>query len=475
MSFAAAAASELRSIDPSTSTGTVDLRGFDPLDLVGPSLRAVSDEHPPAIDAPNRSPLGLPQTFWDSRRALSEVQAAAWHCARSADAVLGAVLARLSAMTPPTIELPNTIGTSGSLNIAVAIIGNSGAGKSAAVDAAERHLPADPLSDLAILPLGSGEGIAEAYYGTVEEVDENGKTRQVRRQVRTSVLFEMDEGQAMAQLGGRQGSTLFTNIRSAVTGQRIGQANATTDRARNLPVGEYRFALIAGFQTRYAADLLNDAAGGTPQRFVFLPAEDPNIPDIAPAWPGEIRWHTPQHQAGPMAVENAIAQEIRAAALARARGELVVNELDAHRDLNRLKVAALLAVMEQRLDVNAEDWALAGMVLDTSDNVRASILTAAKMRDAEAERAATARHVGRVLATNTSEDHQALTVMARTIARHVGLGKCEGGCKRRCVSRSTPSQYRQRVSVDDAVEHAIELGWIVQHGDIFRVGESRPA
>lgn len=433
-------------------------------------LAEVEDEAAPAaVAAPN-----LPAEFWQARPELAHVRQAAHAAARSADAVLGVTLAHVATLTPPTLRLPAPVGTPGTLDVAVALIGPSGTGKSGATDVAGLLLPiVDP--DVAVVSIGSGEGLIESYLELVDEVGDDGKNRKAKRQTRRAVLAMLDEGQALGELGGRKGSTLMPTIRSAWSGGRLGQANASEDRRRQLAPGEYRFALVAGFQTEHATTLLDDAAGGTPQRFAFFAASDPATPDEAPADPGPLDWRPPIHQAGPMPLDLEVAATIRRAALARTRGEVVVDPLGAHRDLGRLKIAGLLAILAGRTNIDANDWHLAGMVLDASDRVRGGIVWAAQHRAREAERVSIARHVHRATELDRSTDERALGVMARAIARHVHLGRCDGGCRRRCVSRSTPSKYRAVVTIEDATAEAEARGWIVTDGDTIRPGEARPA
>ncbi len=453
-------------------------------DLVVAELAAIDPPHPRRAPANVDTETGevvaevaaaapnLPAEWWTRRPELVRIRQAAHARTCSADAVLAVVLARVAALAPPSIRLPAVVGTAGTLDVAVALIGRSGTGKSTGARVAGELVPIDD-EGVNVVALGTGEGIVEAYIGEVTEI-EDGKTRKVRRQVHRSVFVTLDEGQALIDLGSRNGSTLMPTIRSAWSGDRLGQANASEERRRNLAPGEYRFALVTGFQTEHAAALLDDAAGGTPQRFLYAPAEDPTIPDDAPPWPGPFAWTPPRHQSGPMDIDAVVATEIRGRNLARSRGETTIDLLDAHRDLSRLKVAGLLALLADRLNITPDDWTMAGEVLDASDRVRSSIVTAAQWRAQEAERAHTAKLARRSVEVDRKGDERAHEVMARAIARHVHKDEC-GGCKRRCAGRSTPSKYRGLVTVDDAIDDASQRGWITVDGDTIRPGEARPA
>lgn len=436
-----------------------------------PELRVVEQE--PGPMGPSTTP-NLPGDFYDARSELAQARQAA-HAARcSPDAVLGNVLAIVAALTPPSILLPDAVGTPGTLDYYAAIIGTPGTSKSASGRVARQHLPLTS-DDVLEVGVGSGEGLIESYIGTVDEVDEQGKTRKVRRQVRTSVLARLDEGQALTEIGSRKSSILLPTLRSAWTGDQLGQHNASEERRRNIPAGEYRLALVANFQPEYATALLDDAAGGTPARFVFWSCTDPTMPKVRPPKPAPSLWRPPRHQAGPMDLAGSVYREIDEQALAVQRGERRLDALDAHRNLSRLKVAGLLALLAGRLDIDAEDWQLAGVVLDASDRVRTSIQASAAAVARLQEHRATERMVQRTLRVEQSTDDRALDVMARAVARHVHKAACPGGCRRRCLSRSTPSKYRSAVTVDQAIEEAEARGWIVSEHDAFLPGAGRPA
>jgi hypothetical protein len=471
------------------STALVDkiARRLAEVDPPTPALRPV----PPHVDpetgekvgpvegspASGEAPRNLPDDFWNARPELAHVRQAAHATGRSADAVLGATLARIAALTPPTLRLPAPVGTPGTLDVAIAIVGTAGGGKSTSSDVAATLVAID---DPAVItaPMGSGEGLIEAYMGLVDEVGDDGKTHKVKRQVHRAVLAMLDEGQALAEIGGRKGSTLMPTIRTAWSGGMLGQANASEDRKRYLPAGGYRFVLVAGFQPEYATDLLNDAAGGTPQRFAFFAVDDPTIPLREHVeHPGPLDWSLPVHQSGPMPLDPEVYAEIRTAGILVARGEVQPDPLDAHRNLGRLKMAGLLTVLDRRTNITAEDWRLAGMVMDTSDAVRGSIVAAARARAAAQEDASTARQVRRVVELDRTTEERAFESVVGAMGRHVHrhAGERPGGCVRSCLTTAPAYKHRKGVAIDDAIAEAVARDWIVVDGSAYRPGKSRPS
>jgi hypothetical protein len=156
---------------------------------------------------------------------------------------------------------------------------------------------------------------------------------------------------------------------------------------------------------------------------------DPTVPDVAPTWPGALGWRPPNADAlasyvaddgtvsHELPVELAVADEIRARGLAQVRGEHVVDAADAHRDLLRLKVSALLALLDDRLSVTADDWRLAGMVVETSTAVRQDTEVKVAAVAASRERATSTRMARRhVQAVNAADVDQVEKTVARIVS-----------------------------------------------------------
>lgn len=418
----------------------------------------------------------LPGEFWTARPTLEHIRQAAHSRARSADAVLLCTLARIAALTPPTVTLPAIVGGKASLNFLGAIVASSGAGKSSANAVARELVPIERKDVIADIPLGSGEGMTERFFDLVEETDENGKKRKVKSQVRTGALFYLDEGQALSEMGNRQGATLLPTLRAAWSGETIGQSNASIETHRVLRDHKYRMAIVVGFQVNYAAELLADTEGGTPQRFVYASAIDPTVPYEAPVWPGALHYVPPPViLAGtPIVVDDDIQDRLRRRQVMMQRGEFTPDPLDSHAELGRLKVAALLALLDERIDVNPEDWDLAGHIMRASAAVRTWVIEEARAKARAIEEGRIASAVRREAALEDSATRRALMSGAKAIGRYAHKNAGTVLAKRDLMG-AVDSRNKKVVTVDDMIAQAVEFGWVKPEGDKWVAGESRPA
>lgn len=425
---------------------------------------------------------------------LAHIRTAARSRLVAPDAVLGSVLTRIAAISPHSIELPPIVGSPMGLTLFVAIVGPPEAGKSASTGVATELVVA-PGHVVDGLPIGSGEGLVEVLFEVLEEPDETGKMRKVKRQTRHAALFRVDEGSVVADMGGRNGATLLATLRTAWTHGTLGATNATVETRRILDGRSYVYGLVIGLQPAMGGALLADVAAGTPQRFVWCSATDPGAPDEVCDWPGELGWQAPapailerltvscggwrRHR---LAVDQSIVAEVRAERLGVIRGEAERSALDAHSTLGRLKISAVLALLDGRCDVNVEDWYLAQIVSDTSRRVRESVEAAVAAVAKHKEDAATRGHARREHYIEDSREQRALMSAAksvgRLVARHCGASEHDGaGCGRACLTRGIAGKHRQMLAMDEVISKALDRGWIVPsvEGGRYVSGETVPS
>lgn len=329
--------------------------------------------HPPGAAI---VPIHDDERIWTTRRSLSHIRdfARARQC--SPWALLGVMLTRVAAATPPFVTLPPLVGSHLSLNTYVVLVGGSGSGKDAAISAGVDVLDDRSGVSYNTIGLGSGEGLLDQYVlmrPPKPKDDDPGGLEQHT----TSVLFVNPEIETVLALKNRSGATLLPELRNAWTGKRLGFAYANKERRLTVPSHKYRLGLILGAQPEHAGVLLDDESAGTPQRFLWFPTADRKAPDNPPDDPGPLEWHLPSWPAAhngrvTMEICEEAVASIRSARLKRLRGE-DGEGLDGHALACREKTAALLAILDGRPSIEVTDWVLAGIVQDVSDAERSRV------------------------------------------------------------------------------------------------------
>ncbi|OFJ55312.1 hypothetical protein BEL07_02560 [Mycolicibacterium grossiae] len=304
--------------------------------------------------------------FWTARPILTHIRDVARARRAGPWAVLGVTLVRALATVPPKVRLAPMVGGQGSLNVFIALVGPSGAGKGTAEAAAAQAVAfLDRNVNDAVptpVPLGSGEGVARTFRpaGDGEPVP--------------AAIFSAPEVDTLTTLAGRQGATLGAELRKMFSGESLGFANSAVHTRCIVPAHEYRACVIAGVQPLRSRPLLDAADGGLPQRFVWLPVSDADAPDERPACPlarefPVLDWGA---SSAPTEIElpDVVVAEIDEFRLLVLRGDASVNPLDGHALLVRAKIAVALAVLDQRRGVTIDDWSLAGTVMAVSSAER---------------------------------------------------------------------------------------------------------
>lgn len=434
----------------------------------------------------------LPDDFWKARPVFGKIRQAAWSEGCSGDVLFWALMARESGMLSHHIRMKTGIGGRGSLNIFASPVGPPGTGKSTSAALAPKLATTEDEDFLDGLPIGTGEGIAEMYMGTDEEKTggfyksgpKQGEpiTKAVRRQLYHNGYIYVDEGGVLDQLNQRNGSTLHETIRCAAVGQSIGQTNATEERRRFIKAETYSLGMLIGFQPTTAQPLLADHKTGTPQRYFWSWAQDPNIPEEPPEWPGEFEWHPgllrPTEDVNvrfPDDIRKMLWDERRA----RNQGKAEGGPYDGHANLLKAKLASMFALFdlgedgrkEQYLVIH-EDWELAELVWACSCLVRDELIADAK-RSTEAAREI-AEKVAVDLAVRTEEAKSSASTTLMRIARCIVtyVGNENGGLTKAAAYKKVA--YRDREKFESALDFALSQGWLVENEDhlgVGRVGE----
>lgn len=343
-------------------------------------------------------------------------------------AVFFAVLLRVSASVGPHVQLPGVIGGRASLNLLCAFVSASGGGKGISDKVARMAWPTPVLE----LPIGSGEGVA-ATFNKPDKSDADDEPV-------TAAIFSVPEVDTLAGIAVRQGSILLAQLKSMAMGEQLGQSNASKATTRIVAAHSYRCCLSVGAQPGHTGVLLDDTTGGTPQRFLWSPTTDPEMPAVASPDPQPLDTALPfWRPAEDGVVEIAygmpeISEAVIAAHIARQRGQ--ADALDGHAMLTRLKVAALLAIMHHRSVVGETDWAMSATVMAISDQTREWVVT-------EAQRALRAKVRDRALSRAAGEefvDQRRLDVVKRRVLRVLEDGRIARGDLR---ARMGKKEYRE--------------------------------
>lgn len=430
----------------------------------------------------------LPEEFWGAREMFKTIRQAAWANGAHPDAVLGSVLAR-AAGAAGNVMFDSGRGVPATMSLFVCLLAGSGIGKSEAQGAAGAvvTLPSwlctpDGYADPEIFPdgigIGSGEGIAEQYMGTVEE--ETGhmvmkgrgrnsqpepEMRQVRRAIRHRAFFYVDEGEALTKLmHERSGATLGPTLRTAWSGGTLGQANATQDRYRFVPARSYTTGIVIGYQPETAVSMLADVGPGTPQRFLWLGAQDTEMPDELYEMPEPITV-PPETGNGPQLIRFPveIKRWLRRQHVAKHRGEVVVDPMDSHEPLMRCKLTSLLCWLDGRHEVDRSDWVLASMIWSVSCAIRDRLI---RHRDTQQQRQVEEKRSARLAEAQEIEVMRAsvsadVERVARRIWRIVKETDDEvpfTGPKKWVVKKDRMG--RDKPLFDAALIHARASGWV---------------
>lgn len=358
--------------------------------------------------------------FWESRESLRNIRDHALACMVSPWALLGVLLVYALDMVPYSVGLPGIADddSPGSLNLFVALVGPSGANKGRTCKVARNYLRRNEFD----IPPGSGEGLVKLYVRRPTDrelkaasditecgpvIESIGGDQFVYK--RRNVVLDCAEVDSLAALGNRSGATLSAVLRQGFSGETLGFGYADDLKRLLVPADQYRLGMLVGVQPERSGPLLDDPSGGTPQRFLWLPATD-----------SRIRRHGRPNKSDTLAIGSGrpwprildtcqrAREDIESAAEERARG--IGDPLDGHALFVRLKVAAALAVLDGRMAITESDWTLAGHAMAVSDLTRESCVRALAMA---AERATEARGRSDGIRASIAEDVTTQRAVAR--------------------------------------------------------------
>ena len=196
-----------------------------------------------------------------------------------------------------------------------------------------------------------------------------------------------------------------------------------------------------------------------------------------PPWPGPLNWSPPSPL--DLSKHRLIDERVRHVLVLpdSIRGEVWANDhrrqtegceaLDEHVDLIRSKVTGIFAVWDGRLDVNDEDWWLAGEVVACSVRTRRRVeatIAAVGKREHDVKMAL---HEDREARGDAAVERRRVVDAARWIGRKV-QDEPDRWTRRGLfiVCKSTKRPY-----FDDGLDHAKAEGWVVEVGEASSTGD----
>jgi len=350
-------------------------------------------------------PPVIPEEIWDAAPWLRYVHDLARARLLAPPALLGAVLARVCAVSDYKIVTPpDIVGTYGSPNLIAILVGKPGAGKGNALRVAQDVLNAlgiQPDWEVKIVPYGTGEGLFHAFCehrlvipdSEEEEIQEEDEEKPEMKlvQVRHNVLVQVDEGMLIEKTSQRAGQTLVPVLQCAWSGEDLGRQLADPLRSLKIPWLNYRLAVLLAMQPKVCQFIFDAEGTGLPQRLLWFAAYDLEVPDEdtpEPAPPDELRpeddavppgdvimWQptyspatkrirmVPVHYAV-IGVDPDVREAIRRVQRMNLRGETPT--MDTHRGFTMLKLACAIAFLGRSLSVTWNDWEIALAIGDYS-------------------------------------------------------------------------------------------------------------
>lgn len=351
---------------------------------------------------------------------LSQVAAAADAHGLSRWGMLGALLPRVAAHIPATVRLvpagaampdDNTPTASGtSLNLYSVLVGPPASGKSVTLAAADALVP-----NVRMIPPGTGEGILKLFPQagggdgeSAEHADlpaiggvDDGYDLE-------SLLLSSDEIDVFVGEMARQGSKTTAYYRSMWMGGDIGNVTSARERHSMVAAHTYRFGIRLGAQPETVAALFDEGGRGTPQRFLWLgaqrmPARGGRYPErlaIAPVYwfggapsmlPATGEPHPPVWIIPPPAARQYMKDEEWRSATANPLSpsggydedaaeprDLAESITQSHAVLQRLKISAVLAVLDGLNQPQDTHWFASEAIMEVRKRVVRELVAVAE-------------------------------------------------------------------------------------------------
>jgi hypothetical protein len=418
----------------------------------------------------------IPDEVWERRGWLKAVRDRSRGTSDSPDGVLGAALGIYAASVPHNVKIATGIRRPIGFSLLVGLVSKSGRGKSSAWGmACDEFAPVDAAP---IYPVPTGEGITEKLMGWEITTDPmTGNDVKVKKQVRHNAIFHIDEGAALNAGMLRDGASVGAVMRAMFSDQQLGNANADSDRERNIPRGQYTISLIVGYQPSTAMRIVRDTSTGMAQRFLWFsarrqPTTEPGVPEVpsfvlprvttlpTATLPGGKTQHL-------VHVEPAVAALIQRESDERdaADEDDAEDDYDSQKPVVVAKLAGLACLIEGRSVITMDDWQLGCELYAASCAVRDELIELDEERTA-VERRTQAAQMGEADQIRKTYGVEVVNVAGTIVRRLQKLGR---SVPHRDLVHAVASKHR--VYLRKSIELAVERSWIVEVEGKFMIGD----
>lgn len=395
------------------------------------------------------------------------------------------------------------------LNLLIGFVGVSGMGKGLTMSAPLHPLSSKPPASASPLVGGaaintvtgptiryahpaSGEQLVTEFFDTVPDPSDPSGKALVAKQHDDPVWADWPEIDAMAAKMKVSAATLEAFLRSVFSGETFG--DKSLGRAK-LGLGQvvaphsYRCVVTVGVQPSRAAGLIRDGGGGTVQRYLFLPVDDPDALDVGDLLPVRQKLYSslglppPQDRATPppriyvpgpdsVTVSNEVLDIISGTRASVLRQDGAIDPEDTHRINLQTRVAAILGgwsvtpgtpvVIDEKL------WWWSGCVMERVRRTRLSIVAAAEAADAdEARRSGRLRHISDVSAAEAAEAAEAR--FKESVFEHVfDIVRANPGIDQRTIHSRL--SVKKRGVLRTVLSDGVDCGALIQSGTSFYPG-----
>lgn len=229
------------------------------------------------------------KTFFSARKWLEYAYRYARALRLSPYGLVGVMLARMSALTPPNVvaqltphDMPMT------LNVNVALVGPTGSGKGRTMGQARHLMPSPPLCMLEEVKPKTGESIPAKFVAKVPATDGDGKPikgEYMDKVMTDRCLLLMPEVVSLKAAMSRQGSIILPTLLESFSNEPLGDDTKGKQFQIKLPPYAYRLAAVVGVQPNNAGVLFDEAQTGLAGRFAYMPSVDTDAPSRRPEPP----------------------------------------------------------------------------------------------------------------------------------------------------------------------------------------------